>query len=100
MAEFKVTPQTLADKAGELSKENEKFVKAIDELVAAEKGLDKTWEGASKDAFHNEFMKDVKVCADFSTLVLSYCHTLEDIAKQYNEAEKTNFNTASVRTAK
>lgn len=95
-----VTTQSLNTGAGNLKAENSKFKKKVEELIQVENTLNSMWDGEANDAFHKAFQKDVIQMNNLYNAIEKYVTSLEQIAKEYDRAEKANLNTASTRTYK
>jgi WXG100 family type VII secretion target len=98
MAEFQVTAQQLRTKAGELRDMNSKLKGYIEELVEKEANLATMWEGEAQQAFRNAFQQDKGQMDNFYNAIEQYASALEAIAAKYEQAESTNYNTASSRS--
>lgn len=98
MAEFRVSPQTLQQKAEELRGINSRFKSAIETLQQQEASLNGQWDGDAHDAFHSAFTNDVTRMTTFYSAVEEYVQKLNQIAQEYNKAEQINLSTANTRT--
>lgn len=98
MAEFRVTPQMLQNKASELQGLNAKYKAAIEELQQQESTLNGQWDGDARNAFDREFKKDIGRLQMFYSAIEDYVQKLNQIAQEYAKAENQNVSTASSRT--
>ena len=94
---IQVTTATLTKKATELKSINSKFKTQIESLKTAENSLNSMWDGEANDAFHKEFTKDVTQMTNFYNAIEKYVTSLNEIVKQYENAERTNTSTATTR---
>lgn len=97
---IQVTTGTLTSKAAELKSLNGRFKTQVTQLRTQEGSLNSMWEGEARTAFHNAFEKDVTQMDKFYELIEKYVQSLQDIAKEYNRAEKVNVSTATKRSYK
>ena len=97
---IQVTTSTLRSKSSELSSLNTRFKSQVTNLRTQERALNSMWEGESRKAFHNAFEKDAAQMDKFYELIRKYITSLNDIAKEYERAEKVNLSTATTRTYK
>ena len=97
MASFLVTPSELRSTAGTLREYNSNFKAQVGVLESAEGTLNTSWEGAAKDAFHASFLKDKAYMDSFTAEIEQYCTVLEEMAVEYEKAERINMETASTR---
>jgi len=93
-----VTAEKLRRQAGELRRLNSQFQSSVNDLVAREGTLNNQWEGDANTAFHNAFTKDKGQMEEFYKLIEQYCRALEEIAREYDTAERKNTEIASNRT--
>ena len=90
MAEILTTSAQLRSKAEELSNINAKFKQQVDQLESTETALVSMWEGDSKEAFHGAFYN----------AIAQYVSALNQIATNYDNAEKANVEVGTTRTYK
>ena len=95
---FEVTASSLDEKRGQLQADNKALKEQIQALQRSEKTLSGKWEGNAKETFENAFNKDIGQMDKFTALIDKYVTTLDQIIKNYSNAEKTNTRTASSRT--
>lgn len=95
-----VTTATLTSKAAELKQQNSSLKKKVEELTTTENSLNSMWDGEANDAFHKEFQKDIVQMNNFYNAIEKYIASLEQIAKEYDRAEKANLSIASTRSYK
>ena len=98
MGEFRVSPQTLQQKAEELRGLNARYKGAIETLQNQETSLNGQWDGEAHDTFHREFTRDVSRLLQFYSAIEEYAQKLDQIAQEYAKAERANMNVASTRT--
>lgn len=94
---IQVTTSTITSKASELKSLNSKFKGYIQNLQTAENSLNSMWDGEANDAFHNAFQRDITQMNNFYNAIEQYVSKLNEIAQQYDKAEKTNLSTATTR---
>ncbi len=97
MARFRVTAREVRRTAENLRSQNRYFNSQVNSLQNSERRLHGMWEGQAHDAFHNAFMHDKDYMARFHQLIEQYCRALDEIARQYEEAERRNLHTARER---
>lgn len=98
MAQFTVTSAELRSAAANLRENNNNFKSQVNNLESTEGTLAASWSGDARDTFHNEFMKDKAYMEQFAALIERYCQALEEVAGNYETAERTNVETAATRT--
>lgn len=98
MSEIQVTTAQLRAKAEELRNLNSKFSTQVEELASEENSLNSMWEGEAKDAFHTAFNNDKTQMETFHAEVEKYVNALEQIIQKYEDAERKNASTASMRS--
>lgn len=98
MAEFKVTPSVLRQKAEELKALNGKFKTEVDTMIGNEQRLSDMWEGEARDAFRTAFNNDRQKMDVFYQNIEFYVQALLNSAQKYDEAETKNITTATNRT--
>lgn len=97
MAEIKVTPQKLKDKATELEDYNRKFRQEVEKMVGYEQQLASMWEGESQKAFRKAFNDDKLKMEQFALNIDKYVMALREDAQRYEVAENTATNIATTR---
>lgn len=97
---IQVNSTTITNKANELKSLNSKFKEQVANLTSTESSLNSMWEGEAKEAFHKAFTSDVTQMEKFYTAIEKYVTALNQIAKEYEKAEKANTATANARTYK
>lgn len=98
MAEIKVTPQELRNKADSLRQYNANFRSAVESMNGYVTQLSGMWDGEAKEAFNKAFNDDKGKMEQFAKNIDNYVKALEETAKQYEEAEKTATSLASQRS--
>lgn len=98
MGEILVTANEIKSKAGELRDYNGKFKTEVGLLDSQENTLVGMWEGEARNKFDEVFKRDKGQFDEFYNLIEQYCQALETIAMKYEQAEQTNYETASQRT--
>lgn len=96
---FSVTSSNLTNGATQLEELNGQLINAVQELENTESSLSGMWEGEARDAFHRVFGEDKTQMTAFTELIKRYVEALRNIANNYAQAESTNVDTASTRTA-
>lgn len=99
MAEFKVTPSVLRQKANDLRSLNQKFNQEVENMTSTEQKLTQMWEGDARNEFHNAFVTDVQKMGQFHQNIELYAQALESSAQKYEDAEMKNVSTASTRNS-
>lgn len=99
MAEFRVTPSVLRQKADELNALNGKFKTEVDTMIGNEQRLSDMWEGEARNAFHNAFNNDRQKMDHFHQNIEFYVQALLTSAQKYEEAESKNVSTATTRNS-
>ena len=97
MAEIKVTPSVLRQKADTLRTLNQKFKAEVDKMIGIEQRLSDMWEGEARNAFHNAFNTDRQKMDRFYQNIDRYIQALLQNAQKYEEAEQRNTSTATTR---
>lgn len=100
MGLIRVNASELKTKATELKSLNGNFKSAVQKLEDVEGSLNGMWEGETKDAFHKAFNSDKTQMNNFYNAIEQYVARLNEIAKQYENAEKTNTSIANKRSYK
>lgn len=91
---------TVKSKADELKNLNSSFRKQVEELKSKEASLNSMWEGEARKAFHNAFNNDAAQMNKFYDAIEKYINSLNEIVKQYQQAENKNLSTAQQRKYK
>lgn len=99
MAEIKVTPSILRNKADALKGLNSKFRTEVGNMVGYEQRLSESFEGEAQREFHKAFNDDKQKMDIFASNIDTYVQALLDSAEQYEQAEQKNLTTASTRKA-
>lgn len=89
MSQTRISPAQVRTKAEELRNINAAFKSKTEALEASEGTLAMKWEGDSKRAFHESFLKDKANMDEFYNAIEQYCVTLENIAIRLDNADKT-----------
>ncbi len=90
MAEIRVTSAKLRSGATDLQKLNGQLRTKISELESAESSLNGMWDGEANDKFHMAFSKDKTQMYRFFDAVEQYIRALQQIAENYEAAERRN----------
>jgi WXG100 family type VII secretion target len=77
----------LADDISRLEQEKTILEQAIDEMFAAVRDLDSTWEGPAKAAFVNQFQVDYNRCKEMNNRLASLIEKLETARNEYDKCE-------------
>ena len=96
---FSVTSSNLSNGASQLEELNGQFKNAVAELENTEASLSSMWEGEARNAFHKIFTEDKGQMDNFYNLIVKYVEALRTISANYAQAEQTNTDTASSRSA-
>ena len=99
MAEIRVTPSVLRQKADELKTLNAKFKTEVDTMIGNEQRLSDMWEGEARNAFHTAFNNDRQKMDRFYQNIELYVQALLANAQKYEEAESKNTSTATTRNS-
>lgn len=97
MAEIKVTPQQLKDKATDLETYNRKFRAEVEKMVGYEEQLAGMWEGEAQKAFRSAFNTDKGKMEQFAQNIDRYVQALREDAQRYETAENNATNIATTR---
>lgn len=97
MAEIRVTPQQLKDKASTLETLNKTFRSKVETMVGYESQLASMWEGEAQAAFRKAFNDDRKKWTSFADNIDRYVQALRDDAQRYETAEGAATNIATTR---
>ncbi len=97
MAQIKVQPSVLRNKAAELQTQSDALSGKMDELLDREHQLSTMWEGPAKESFHNSFMTSYENCQPFFQELKRFIMKLEETAQVYEEAEAQAEQSAAQR---
>lgn len=97
MAEIKVTPRELRNKAQELQNLNKQFRSEVEKMVGYQTQLDSMWDGEARTAFDRAFDTDRSKWDTFARNIDDYVQKMLETAETYETAEQNNLQTASVR---
>lgn len=97
MGQFTVTPAELHSVSQQLKELNSSFRNQVASLESSEGSLNSQWQGQAHDAFHVAFMNDKAYMDKFAAEIDNYCNTLDAIARNYEDAEAANTETATTR---
>lgn len=97
MAEIRVTPQQLKDKAEVLRGLNAKFRSEVQKMVSYEANLASMWEGEAQKAFRTAFNTDKTKMDTFAANIDKYVQALLEDAQRYETAENAATNIATTR---
>lgn len=97
MAEIRVTPQQLKDKASDLEGFNRQFRAEVEKMVGYEQQLAAMWEGDAQRAFHKAFSDDKAKMDRFAQNIDQYIAALREDAQRYETAENAASNIATTR---
>ena len=82
MAEIKVTPQQLKEKANDLESYNRKFRSEVEKMVGYEEQLAGMWEGEAQKAFRKAFNDDRLKMEQFALNIDKYVLALREDAQR------------------
>lgn len=97
MAEIKVTPRELRNKATDLENLNRKFRAEVEKMVGYEAQLASMWEGDAQKAFRKAFNDDKLKMERFALNIDKYVMALREDAQKYEEAENKATDIATTR---
>lgn len=97
MAEIKVTPRELRNKADTLEQLNRKFRDEVKKMEGYESQLASMWEGEAQKAFRKAFNDDKIKMERFALNIDKYIMALREDAQKYEEAENRTTNIATTR---
>jgi len=97
MAEIRVTPQQLRERATELENYNRKFRAEVEKMVGYEQQLASMWEGEAQKAFRKAFNDDKLKMERFALNIDKYVMALREDAQRYETAENAATNIATTR---
>lgn len=97
MAEIRVTPKELINKATELENLNRQFRQEVEKMVGYESELAGMWEGESQRAFRTAFNNDKQKMDTFAQNIDRYVQALRDDANRYETAENAASSIATQR---
>lgn len=92
-----VSTRELNSKSQSLQASNTQLNKMIDQLQQQELNLCSMWEGDAKDEFDKEFRKDIQQMKNFYEAIKNYILKLNEIIKNYDQAEAKNVQIARER---
>lgn len=99
MAEIKVTPAQIKNKADNLRQFNAQFKSEVEKLSAYEQQLAGMWEGEAQKAFRSAFNTDKGKMNRFYENVEKFAQAMDNIVEQYSSAEQSNTAIASQRSS-
>ena len=97
MAEIKVSPAQLKNKAESLRNFNGQFKQQVEKLVGYEQQLAGSWEGEAQAAFRQAFNTDKAKMDQFHANIEKFVQALLDSAEQYSTAHQTAISLAQQR---
>lgn len=97
MAEIKVTPRELRNKAQELQNLNKQFRNEVEKMVGYRTQLDSMWDGEARNAFDRAFDTDKGKWETFAQNIDDYVQKMIESAETYETAEQNNLQTATTR---
>lgn len=97
MAEIKVTPRELRNKADQLEQFNRQFRNEVKKMEGYESQLSSMWDGDAKQAFRKAFNDDKIKMERFALNIDKYIMALREDAQKYEEAEQKATNIATER---
>lgn len=97
MAEIRVTPQQLKERAADLENYNRKFRAEVEKMVGYEQQLAAMWEGEAQKAFRKAFNDDKLKMERFALNIDKYIMALREDAQRYETAENAATNIATTR---
>lgn len=97
MAEIKVTPRELRNKADQLEQFNRQFRNEVKKMEGYESQLSGMWDGDAKQAFRKAFNDDKIKMERFALNIDKYIMALREDAQKYEEAEQKATNIATER---
>ena len=92
-----VSTRELNSKSQALQSSNTQLNRMIDQLQQQELSLCSMWEGDAKDEFDKEFRKDIQQMKNFYEAIKNYILKLNEIIKNYDQAEAKNVQIAKER---
>ncbi len=92
-----VSTRELNSKSQSLQSSNTQLNRMIDQLQQQELSLCSMWEGDAKDEFDKEFRKDIQQMKNFYEAIKNYILKLNEIIKNYDQAEAKNVQIAKER---
>ena len=95
MAEIRVTPQQLKDRAADLESYNRKFRAEVEKMVGYEQQLAAMWKGDAQKAFRKAFNDDKLKMDQFALNIDKYVLALREDAQRYEAAENAATNLAT-----
>lgn len=97
MAEIRVTPKELRNKAQELQNLNKQFRAEVEKMVGYRSQLDSMWDGEARTAFDHAFDTDKVKWDTFARNIDEYVQKMLEAAETYETAEQNNLQTAVIR---
>ncbi len=94
MSSIMINTSQLRNKAEELSSQNAQLKSQIQLLDETEQSLNAMWDGDANTAFHNAFQSDKSQFDNFYAAINRYIEALQITAQRWDEAERTNTDTA------
>lgn len=96
-SQITVSTRELNSKAQTLQTNNQRLNTLIDQLRTQEASLCSMWEGDAKDEFDKAFRSDINQMKNFYEAIKDYVVKLNEIIKNYDEAEARNVQIAQER---
>lgn len=96
-SQITVSTRELNSKAQTLQTNNQRLNTLIDQLRTQEASLCSMWEGDAKDEFDKAFRSDINQMKNFYDAIKDYVVKLNEIIKNYDEAEARNVQIAQER---
>lgn len=97
MAEIKVTPRQLREKADALELLNRRFRAEVQKMAGHEQELSTMWEGDAQAAFRSSFRSDAAKMDTFARNIDRYVAALRESAQRYEQMERKAVSIASGR---
>ena len=92
-----VSTRELNNKSQSLQNSNTRLNQMIDQLRQQEVSLCSMWEGDAKDEFDKAFRSDIQQMKNFYEEIKNYIVKLNEIIKNYDQAEAKNVQIARER---
>ena len=99
MAEIKVTPKELRNKAQEMANFNKQFRSEVEKMIGYRTELDSMWDGEARAAFDKAFDTDKGKWDIFARNIDDYVQKMLETAETYETAEENAIITASTRNS-
>lgn len=77
----------LSDDISRLESEKAALERAMDEMFAAVRELDSTWEGSAKNGFEVQFQNDYEKCKELNKILESLIEKLRTARSEYDKCE-------------